>query len=1024
MKKIFARIGRLILAVALPASLLSATPLAAAEVPVWSVEPIPNLMDHVLGPPGIDVRDLTAADDGATLYAVPGDSIAASVMYKSSDSGLSWIALDIPVRAELVTVAPDNADVVVVARKNVPVVYVTTNGGSTWHFLGRVGAEGGTTTSVIHDIALSPASEGTHIIAVAGETEGDRGNIWYTTANIPVSAWMETSILPGFENADTVKSIAFSPGFTTDSALTAVSVSDNGSISFQLLSFAEQKWNHNAGLDNYPVAITSDDEISRLASVSISLSPQYKSSERTKRAAFIGLTVDGDTDARATSGIYRLTNDESTALKTGINIHSIIYNGINLIAGSHDGTIVYRSTNPMAVTPSITITPLLKSPGGENRVVVTRSGSHVVAGTSGDESALAISRDDGRTFNDISLIDTELANLTDVAVATDGKKIYLATDDGTDLSLWRKDLSWERVLSKQNTTSYIIRTAPSDADVIYLAQKNATTVYYSKDGGEAEWQVRTSNVNIQDLAIESADIAYALSHEGKVAKTTTAGLTWEAEKPTKLDENTGHMIVSVSQDNLLVGSTNGYVAYSTDGSVSWNKIPKILHGAAREIQVIADHNFATNKVIYAASSKGSQKIKRWTIGTSGDWTEIFGNTVPGGIYGMAVDAGILYALEFNPRNNQSTLWRLLSPIEAGPSTKWKSYSTTAGIDATDNEIFLNASPQALKISSDGKRWSIKTNGTNRLYSLTDIMSELILIAPEPDFVNPINTVTGIVNEISFRWERWAAATKYELSIAPDREFTLSMTKITVESDLTTVVVRVGPARAGDEKVTFNPGTTYYWRVRVTQPQQSLYSETRSFKIGTLEAAPPVIIKRPPPQVIELPVWPDIIIQWPDIVVPPVPEVSPPTKIVVSPPSAPSAASASVTPAYIWGIIGFGAILVIAAIIVIWRTSWPGGSRPVQVERGEDTGEIVAWAKGYLGITKSNNEMSDEDIHRVIQLLGEQAPDTAWVDDKPLLGRIGSGSISLIIKTEFPEFYHSKYETQTADTSISDTEDIQ
>ena len=109
------------------------------------------------------------------------------------------------------------------------------------------------------------------------------------------------------------------------------------------------------------------------------------------------------------------------------------------------------------------------------------------------------------------------------------------------------------------------------------------------------------------------------------------------------------MITSAGQDNLLVGSTNGYVAYSTDGNTSWKKIPKMLHGAAREIQVIADSNFATNKVIYAASSKETQKIKKWTIGSSRDWTEMFGSIVPGGIYDLAVESGTLSALECSPR---------------------------------------------------------------------------------------------------------------------------------------------------------------------------------------------------------------------------------------------------------------------------------------------------------------------------------------------------------------------------------------
>jgi photosystem II stability/assembly factor-like uncharacterized protein len=1016
------RVSGIFLAAALlVSSILVAAP-AVAEAPFWSAEPTPGMTDYVLGPAGIDIRDLAAADDGLTLYAVTGDSLPAAAMYKSTDGGLNWTALDIPVTGDLVSVAPDNADIVAVARKEAPVVYVSSDGGSSWKSLGEVRTEDNAAASIIHAIAISSASQEIRFIAVAGEEAGNIGNVWYTTTEGPVSAWEETGGLPGFQSASTIKSVAFSPGFSADKILVTAGESDNQSVYLGIFSFAERKWNRSAGFTGYPVTVISNEGITGLTSASIALNPKYQGGDETTRIAFLGLTVDGDIDARATSGIYRLTDTAVKALKPGVNIHSITFDGPYLIAGAHDSNIIYRSTNPMAATPSVKPTPPLKSPGGENQVVVVSSGQGVVAGTSGNESALAISRNDGRTFNDISLIDTSLINLTDIAVAADDSQVYLVTDDGTDLSLWRKTSSWERVLSQPDTTGYIIRTAPEDANVVYLAKKGAKTIYFNQDAGETEWLVRTCNVNIQDLAVESPDVIYALNREGKVVRSSTAGNIWGTAVSTGLDTDTGHMIISAGQDNLLVGSTNGYVAYSTDGNTSWNKIPKILHGAAREIQVIADGNLATNKIIYAASSKGSQKIKKWTIGSSSDWTEIFGSIVPGGIYGLAMDSGTLYALEFDPRRNQSTLWRLLwSATGAGTSSDWKSYSTTTGTDVVDSQIHLNAAPQALRSSSMGKLWAIKTNDTERLYSLVDIMTELTLESPEPDFISPVNSVTGIVNEISFRWQRWDVATGYELNIASDPEFTEPVIKIAVDSELATVIVRVGPNRNGDARVYFNLGTTYYWKVKVTQPLRNLYSETRSFTIESLEAPPPAVIRllppliNLPPPLIKLPQQPDIVIQWPDIIVPPAP-VTPPQKIVLSPaPVTP----VPVTPAYIWAIIGFGAALVIAVLTVIVRTWGPGGLKPIKVEGSEDTGDIVAWVKHYLGVDSPNSEMTDEEIRRVIRLLTKQAPDTTWSHEKPVLGRIGSGSITLIIKAEFPEYY-AKYNLGETDSALSDT----
>jgi len=331
--------------------------------------------------------------------------------------------------------------------------------------------------------------------------------------------------------------------------------------------------------------------------------------------------------------------------------------------------------------------------------------------------------------------------------------------------------------------------------------------------------------------------------------------------------------------------------------------------------VIADKDFASNKTIYAASNTTRQNIKRWKIGTSRYWVDIFRDFVPGGVYGLVIDGSALYALEFNPKKSQSTLWQCLSPTKAtDASSSWDSRKTTTSTDATDTQVFLNATPQALRVSSGDKLWAIKTNGTNRLYSLTDIMTRLKLEAPAPEFTNPVNPVTGIANEVTFSWKRLRKATEYKLYLALDENFTQLVTTITKESDQSTVFVPVGPDREGGAKLNFSAGTTYYWRVRVTQPFYNLYSETRSFSVETLKVAPPVVIKRPPPPVINLPPPPEVEIPFPELKLPPPPPPAP--EIVIPPAPAPPAPT---SPAYVWAIIIIGAFLVLAVIVLILMT---------------------------------------------------------------------------------------------------------
>ena len=80
-----------------------------------------------------------------------------------------------------------------------------------------------------------------------------------------------------------------------------------------------------------------------------------------------------------------------------------------------------------------------------------------------------------------SLIDTSNTNARDVAVSADGGIVYLVSDDGAALSLWRQASAWERVLSVKGIAGdgCIVRIAPASANSVYVTRKNSTTIYYS-----------------------------------------------------------------------------------------------------------------------------------------------------------------------------------------------------------------------------------------------------------------------------------------------------------------------------------------------------------------------------------------------------------------------------------------------------------------------------------------------------------------------------------------------------------------
>jgi hypothetical protein len=79
-------------------------------------------------------------------------------------------------------------------------------------------------------------------------------------------------------------------------------------------------------------------------------------------------------------------------------------------------------------------------------------------------------------------------------------------------------------------------------------------------------------------------------------------------------------------------------------------------------------------------------------------------------------------------------------------------------------------------------------------------------------------------------------------------------------------------------------------------------------------------------------------------------------------------------------------------------------------------DVVDKAKMSFGIEKPNSQMSDHEIRRVIRWVGDNAPDTVWVNRfgeesilqgiglQTVLGKEGIGMMLTITLLVFPRFY--------------------
>jgi hypothetical protein len=548
----------------------------------------------------------------------------------------------------------------------------------------------------------------------------------------------------------------------------------------------------------------------------------------------------------------------------------------------------------MASIPRFGRLNTLKQPGGEELVVVDWAGDNAVAATSGNESSFAMSSDDGYAFNDLSLIDTAITALNDVAPSADGKKVYMTSRDAAnDVSVWLKSSSWKRVFSGLGVTGatppFQVRIAPDDDTAVYIAAVDSQNIWMSKDSGEIKWKhvpcyKLSATVGVQDFVVESADVVYAIDTAG-CSKTVNGGASWSIKEP--LDGlSAGTTIALAPNNDILVGGNAGDVAFSTDGGESFTRVVDTTD--ADTVWIVADKDYADNGMVYIVAG---DEVERGKLSRTVTWAsrehDDFCNTGTWAPTGIAQYEGVVYVMTSDGAD--SRLWRALN-LKSGATgelCEWGYRQTTYEYEAA---------PHSFKISPDYKAgqvkvWAIDT--ANDLHSFVDpiALEGPTLKAPEGEASVAVNLETGQSQNVAFTWERYhnKYITGCALEIATDAEFdgiiyeqeflgittdviaevigptgsttTESVDMITTGTKTELVWIDAdgdGIVDAGEyvemevdyeetipdglttttyRMVNFMPGETYYWRVRVSDvggnPLISPWSEGRSFTVAPL-----------------------------------------------------------------------------------------------------------------------------------------------------------------------------------------------
>ena len=877
--------------------------LADPAILAWSVINTPSSQNNVIVSPS-EINTMAIGSDGLTFYAVDVPALNPLILplggmgkvYKSGDGGATWqneLSAQLSTAGAFIpvwniAVAPDDVNFVVAItdRTGGPApggpkqVYISTNGGAAWSV--AVSGLSLAAGEFISSVDVSVTYGGTNRDVAIGTRDGaGTGRVWVLKAGIMSSAWVD-QLLP----ASDVVALKFSPTYTSDFSLVVVS-SDAANTRLHLgihdTNVNITTWDTAGG---YPVQLWdagfagTSPTFLQIITADLELPSDFSGQDVALRRCYISTDV---TDNQ--SGVYRLDDTVPHRINppTSGRISSIAYFGTYaegvLLAGEVTavpalGLVnVWRTSNPIAGTPTWSKSDALKSPtGGGNsgyanaQIAWNPDGTRAYCGTSSatvapgpwpvawqtgvalDESAFSVSpyapaysgllttfsktedTDIGNIWNQLSLIDTEMDSLTDVAalqapqagenlatVNYDILYLFSKSDSMTVPvrfnSVWRSTsdplgTTWERVLclASDNVSILRVRQPSYDetdrSDVIVFATISNDIVGYSANEGQV-WDVRPFTT-VTDLALASDTVIYILNNtlvyryeqqgtgwvfDNKIDTALGAGHTIAVplKNPKKTGEETQEDMVLVGEAGLPDGS--GRIAYA-DFSEAIVKVgppdnQRIAPPVVGDAHVIFDDQYEQNGIIYNAirdTTGVNGKIYRWVIGKSTAWDELGPPNAE--FYGLVQRNSVLYGAWKTPQvpaifANTAGVDRTLYPrVNVPPIPEWD--YLVADLPITGPPILFTREPSSLKISSneynnlwaiDNQPYDFATN-VGRLWAYTDTMSKVgpwTTLPPSGSYI-PVDPKSGRATEVNFAWRQISYATGYELQIAKDENF--------------------------------------------------------------------------------------------------------------------------------------------------------------------------------------------------------------------------------------------------------------
>ena len=861
-----------------------------------------------------EVNRIAIGADGETFYAVDIPNARSAdgtrALYKSEDGGISWsdrIGVNLHAKMSVAEKANFRVWDIAIAKDDVNYIAVVTNSAATAHPRNVwISIDGGTdwnstnctVSADISCIDISPDAGGRFL--VIGTRNGAGGGDVLVFSTSRYSGWV-TQVL----NGDAL-SLKYSPSYTSDETYVVVYATCAGTyINGGVYDPVTNKTNWNQVYGGTPPEVTTggsgtSPKAGQIIGADLEIPSDYSGQAISKRRCYVS------TDALvANAGIYRFDDTIPNWILHATDtkrISSIAYYGNystgKLLAGEVLGqpctasvmtwftdaamtcpdTCWYSAKKPptgAAGSDTCTVSGygnarVAWSPDAEIVYCGTASSASLVSGIGWatpfltgedfDESAFSISRNDGQTWNQVSLIDTKISRFYDLAPAPDDSVMYLASVNeqancsGFD-SVWRSRgrspaLIWERILCKPSTqqscaggqTNQVILSLPGDkqdGSVVFWAARGTQSLYWSVNSGDY-WEAITPAFAIQDMTAEDSSILYVLNTGGKVQKLVFNGSGWRGSTPVSSGLQSGYSIATaytgMTPDNdkgtVIVGGTGASgldVVYSLDGAATFIEIGRNLPTTGNTL-VCAVSGFRSDGTILAINEGG---MYAWSIYGESDqqWQAWWG----GPPWASSVTS-IAISRNYSCYFTEPSLW-------GGPATPYIRYSSAyAGLDAAV-DLGTGAAPtRRTKLAGglffddpvqmwliDQRDYAPPAGGLWR-YSDTLAWAGPSPIQPSNRVAVEFDPVSGKANEINMMWRFKSLSKGYRIQIAKDRNFNLMFVDIgsvwggpfytPPDYDNPALIIPPGGGTVKDRNGStwivpaLEAGHPYYWRVRV------------------------------------------------------------------------------------------------------------------------------------------------------------------------------------------------------------------